>query len=65
MVDRVTRHVCACHAGSKPVMGDSSTIDASKYPGAELADTSNAAYAQVSSCITIRGKELQRMLDDL
>lgn len=46
-------------------MGDSSTIDASKYPGAELADTSNAAYAQVSSCITIRGKELQRMLDDL
>ncbi len=28
-------------------MGDSSTIDASKYPSAELADTSDAAYKKV------------------
>ena len=27
-------------------MGDSSTIVASKYPGAELADTSDMAYVQ-------------------
>nr|QOL01142.1 putative extracellular protein CSOL_065 [Pseudococcomyxa simplex] len=34
------------YAGEKPAMGDSSTIDASKYPGAELADTSDMASIQ-------------------
>ncbi|CAL8467417.1 g6955 [Coccomyxa elongata] len=34
------------YSGGKPDMGDSSTIDASKYPGAELADTSDMAYVQ-------------------
>lgn len=42
-----------CCAGGRPDMGDSSGIDASKYPGAELADTSDMAYhqfAQVHFC---------------
>lgn len=37
-------------------MGDSSTIDASKYPGAELADTSDMASiqdAQVLLCMSL------------
>ncbi|EIE24427.1 hypothetical protein COCSUDRAFT_65352 [Coccomyxa subellipsoidea C-169] len=34
------------YAGEKPAMGDSSTIDPSAYPGAELADTSAMAYVQ-------------------
>ena len=41
---RLAVHVFTAHAGKRPDMGDSSMIDASKYPGAELADTSDLAY---------------------
>ncbi|CAL8467418.1 g6956 [Coccomyxa elongata] len=34
------------YTGGRPDMGDSSGIDASNYPGAELADTSDMAYHQ-------------------
>ncbi|BDA42945.1 probable protein EXORDIUM-like 3 at C-terminar half [Coccomyxa sp. Obi] len=39
------------YSGGKPAMEDSSTIDVSKYPDAELADTSDLAYVQSTEAL--------------
>ncbi len=42
-------------SSGQPAMGDSSTITPSEYPNADLADTSDSAYARISQVRTLAG----------